>query len=86
LLTQAAKARLSRLGLQPGYPDLLIQWHPSKVLWIELKTHLGRVSDIQKERHALLQALGFPVVICRCVEDVLDALRLHGVPMNKVMI
>jgi hypothetical protein len=86
LLSPAARARLTRLGLQPGFPDLLIMWHPRKMLWIELKTRTGRVSSEQQAKHASIEALEIPVAICRHIEDVLHVLRMHGCPMNKVMI
>jgi hypothetical protein len=85
-LTRAAAARLYRLGLQAGFPDLLIQWNPGRSLWIEMKTAKGRASDAQKALHPRLEALGFPVHICRSVEDVLEVIRGYDVPMNRVAI
>jgi hypothetical protein len=84
-LNPSARSRLQRLGLQPGFPDLLIQWHYGHSLWIEMKTSRGRLSDDQKFRHALLERVGIPVAICRSINQVLAVLKYHRVPTNKLV-
>lgn len=83
-LTPAARGRLFRLGLKAGFPDLLIQWRPARSLWIEMKTRSGTLSNAQKEMRGKLTEIGIPVVVARSVDDVIDALVLYEVPMNRI--
>lgn len=73
-----------RLGLQPGFPDLLIQWPPGRSLWIEMKTRGGILSDVQKAMHARLHEIGIPVHTARSVDDVIELLQLYEVPMKQI--
>lgn len=82
-LTRAAQARLLRLGLKRGFPDLMICYGRLKMLWMEVKTPTGVVSKQQEKRHAQLQALGHVVVVVRSVEQVLQALLTYGVPIRR---
>lgn len=79
-LTPAARARLTRLGLTKGFPDLLICLPHGKCLWMEVKSELGRVEYEQRLRHAQLNNLGHPVEVVRCTEDVMLALDKYQVP------
>ena len=36
------------MGLKSGCPDLIVEYPPGKVLYIELKNEKGRLSDAQK--------------------------------------
>jgi hypothetical protein len=85
-LGPGAAARLKRLGLTSGIPDLLFMWSEGRTLWIELKTRTGRVSAAQAAMHEKLRSLGFLVSLCRSIEDVVAALEIASVPMNRVMI
>lgn len=82
-LSKAAAARLYRLGLKRGIPDICVWYAGGRTLGMEVKTRRGVASTAQKGVHARLQAAGHPVVIVRCVEDVLAALRTYGVPYLK---
>ncbi len=57
-------------GLTPGVPDLLVIRPMGEVLWIEVKTDVGRVSENQFAFHTQLMALGHKVAIVRSLEDV----------------
>lgn len=83
-LNGAARGRLYRLGLKPGFPDILICYSGGRDLWLEVKTRFGVTSQAQKKRHERLRANGHPVVVVRCVDDVLAALRTHKVPFKEV--
>lgn len=83
-LTPAAKARLYRIGLTKGWPDLIVCYGGGKCLWLELKTRRGVVSSEQKQRHHQLRLLGHPVVLCRCIEDVIAALDEWRVPYRRM--
>lgn len=81
-LNHAARARLVRLGLQPGMPDIVIWWAGGRSLGIELKTPRGGLSIVQRQKHAQFAAIGVTVEVCRSEEEVLECLKRHGVPMN----
>lgn len=93
-LTAAAAARLVRLGLKASWPDVQIV-HEGRFHGIELKTRTGRLSRTrqvptrwggtreivgQVERHAMLEAAGARVAVCRTVDDVLAQLAAWGIP------
>jgi hypothetical protein len=90
-LSPAAKARLYRLGLKAGIPDLIFWWGCSgpysppvlRTLMIELKTSKGRLNKHQEAMHPKLQGIGIPVEVCRSVADVLTVLRRYGVPLRE---
>lgn len=86
LLSKAAQARLYRLGLKRGFPDLMICYPPKRTLWLEVKAPRGVLSKAQKARHAQLQALGHVVVVVRSVDDALQALWTYGVPIRRARI
>jgi hypothetical protein len=75
-------ARLRQMGLLPGLPDLGICWPVGKMGWLEVKSDSGRLSDAQRQCHADLQALGFPVAVVRSVDEALDCLRDWGAPLR----
>lgn len=81
-LTPAARARLYRLGLKPGFPDIMILFSQARVLWLEVKTRTGVLSKDQSHMHALLRMLGHTVKVVRSLEDVIGALQQHRVPMR----
>ena len=79
-------ARKKRMGVVAGWPDLGVFWRGVVVL-IELKRkRRGVLSAAQKKLHPRLLAAGFPVTLCRSVDEVLDLLTAHGIPLRgKVM-
>lgn len=83
-LSPAARARLYRLGLKRGWPDILICYEPCRSLWLEVKTATGHLSPAQRSMHLRLQAMGHPVVVVRRVEDVIKALMEYSVPFRRV--
>lgn len=58
--SQASKAKVT--GMRAGETDLRFYCKGGRLLLVELKRKDGRLSDDQKERHPLLQSLGFKVV------------------------
>lgn len=95
-LSAPAAARLYRLGLRSGWPDLLVV-HEGRLFGIELKTATGRLSKTrvvrtrsgaarvrvgQAEMLAGLERAGVRIAVCRSVEDVLATLRAWGVPLR----
>ena len=85
-MTPGARARLFRIGLRPGFPDIVICYEPGRCLWLELKTKHGGLSNDQKDRHAVLMGLRHQVAVCRSAEDVMAALEMYDVPHHKARI
>lgn len=95
-LSPAAASRLYRLGMKPGWPDLLIV-HNGQLFGIELKTRTGKLSKTrtvhtrsgaarvrvgQVETLAGLQLAGVRIAVCRSVDEVLAQLRAWSVPLR----
>lgn len=55
--------RASATGLTAGHPDVTIFLLDGRCKFIENKGEKGRVSQVQKERHAALRAIGHDVVV-----------------------
>lgn len=70
-------AKLKRMGLSPGFPDLFIPQarNGSHGLFIELKTATGKVSKEQKEWLALLREEGYTAYICRGFNSAVAAIN-----------
>ena len=76
-LPSATAARLKKMGIRAGYPDLTILF-AGRAYLIELKSARGRVTDAQTRAHALIADAGCPVAVCRSVEQVHEQLRDWG--------
>jgi len=61
-------ARLARMGLVPGIPDLLLLAN-STVYGFELKTETGISSAWQKTIHAIWRGAGYSVYIVRNLKE-----------------
>ena len=88
-------AKLSRLGLKRGWPDVLVLH--GRVFGVELKRHGGglsrtrvvrtksggsRVLDGQVDVFPRLVAAGMRIAVCRSVDDVLSALATWQIPLR----
>lgn len=81
---------LARLGLRPGWPDVLVL-HPAPteiegcrrciMIGLELKTPIGRQSQVQRGVEADFAAAGASYALCRSIDDVAEALARAGVPL-----
>lgn len=60
--------RKKSTGMVAGVSDLIVL-QPNKCMFVEVKTHLGRQSDKQKEFEAQVQALGFEYHLVRSLQD-----------------
>jgi len=72
---QAKRAKAA--GMMAGEPDLRIYLPGGKLCLIEMKAATGRVSTVQKERHAVLASLGFPVHVVQAatIRDAIDKVK-----------
>lgn len=70
-------------GFLPGAPDLVVALSGGGVLWIEVKSPTGRVSENQLLVHGLLHAAGHTCVVVRSVEDVQHVLRILKIPTRE---
>jgi hypothetical protein len=89
-------AKLARLGLKRGWPDIQIV-HAGRIFGVELKRRGGRLSRtrlVRTKRGALrelagqadefprLQAAGMTIAVCTSVPQVLAMLTAWGMPMR----
>ena len=60
--------KMKSLGTKAGFPDIQILYN-EKVLFIELKSLTGKLTDSQKALFQQIESNGFPVHIIRTFED-----------------
>jgi len=94
-LTPAAAARLCRLGLKTGWPDLIIVY-AGRIFGIELKAAGGELSHTvmrrtkrgkrivigQQQRHIWLREAGMQIAVCRTLDMVIAQLRAWEIPLR----
>jgi hypothetical protein len=72
-------------GFKVGFPDIICLWPVRTGCLIEFKRPKGGVvSDKQDEMHKLLVEIGWPVRVCKSVDDAYAFLRESGAPWNGV--
>ncbi len=67
-------AKLKKEGLLAGIPDLIVILQ-GKVIFVEVKTSVGRLSTSQKEIHKKMSGLGFEVVVVRSLEEFISTIN-----------
>jgi hypothetical protein len=95
-LPPAAAAKLYRMGLKRGWPDILVV-HTERIFGIELKTPTGTLSysrivrsrrggprfiEGQRDVFPLLREAGMRIAVCRSPDQVLSALCAWGIPVS----
>ena len=83
LRTERTAALLKRLGVQPGWPDIIVQLPDGRDLHLELKAPKGVLSPDQKAHQAACEAVGAPYVVARTLDDVRAAVRAYGLPTRE---
>lgn len=83
-----ARARLAQavgvgMGVHPGFPDLVVVTG-GRVLFLEIKTERGVLSQAQRAVGAALQAQGLPWAVVRSVDDARAVLAALGVRTRLV--
>ena len=70
------KVKLKKMGLKAGCPDIIIEYPQGKILYIELKTKKGRLSDSQKLWAIQSKAMGTPHYIVQGeITECLDKIK-----------
>lgn len=79
---------LRRIGMCPGFPDLIWLYQVRRTALFECKSKSGRLEESQQDLHPKINALGHPVYIVRSLEAfqtiakqlMADAEPIGGVP------
>jgi Holliday junction resolvase len=72
---QSTRGRQRWAGLLPGAPDL-VAVKRGRVVFLEVKTEKGKVSEKQSEVYDLLRLHGMEVRVVRRVDDIADLIQL----------
>ena len=72
---QSTRGQQRWSGLMPGAPDLVAVKH-GRVVFLEVKTEKGKVSEKQSEVHDLLRLHGMEVRVVRGADDIMDLVQL----------
>ena len=75
-------AKMKKMGLRSGCPDIIIEYPQGRVLYIELKNENGRLSDNQKLWAVQSKALGTPHFIVKgglteCLDQIKEIIQKH---------
>ncbi len=79
-------ARATRLGAKKGFPDLMVLFPGAVTVFLEVKAPGNYPTPEQREMHARLEGLGFPVAVVRSIDDVRQAFARwsnYGLPASK---
>lgn len=71
------------LKFATGWPDRLVVLKTKKVLWCELKTLTGVVSERQHAIHEALRKHGHIVLVLRTKEEITNALETASVSAKR---
>jgi hypothetical protein len=77
--SKATAAKLVRMGVLPGLPDLCYLGPRGEICWIELKARAGRLSEAQAAVAAHLVAAGHGYLCSSDYRDVIETLKGWGV-------
>ena len=74
---RSRQAILQGMGVHRGFADLIVL-SGGRVLFLEVKSRNGRLSEAQADFRDAVLDQGFPWALVRSVEDALGALAEHG--------
>lgn len=69
-------------GVVTGVPDLCVIAPGYPVVWIEMKSAVGRLSDMQRHIHDKLRKAGQIVGVARSIEDAVAIMDQAGIPLR----
>jgi hypothetical protein len=81
---QVTAARLKRMGVTAGFPDLVFFGPRGEVCWIELKARCGRLSEAQADVASHLVAAGHGYLCSSDYRDVVETLKSWGLVRSGV--
>jgi hypothetical protein len=74
-----AQAIAQGMGVVPGFADVIVMV-AGKVLFLEIKTPVGRASQAQMAFCNFVEGQGHHYALVRSIDDALAALRAAGIP------
>jgi len=74
-------ARMTRLGVRAGIPDLHVVYR-GRLFCLELKAPKGQLSASQGQVISKLETCGVPTAVVRSISEVERALRAWGIPLS----
>jgi len=82
--TEGEARKMKRLGVLPGFPDLIVMPGGGQTLLLEVKAEKGRVSPEQRAFGMRVTALGGYVwAVVRSIDDVKIVLRSAGIQTRE---
>lgn len=66
------------MGMRNGVSDLIVLL-PKRVVFVELKSEIGKQREKQKEFQNIVEGLGFEYYVIRSIEEFYTALDLKGI-------
>jgi hypothetical protein len=81
--TTGGRAGNAVYGLTIGIPDLMVILPKGRIVFFELKSEKGRVSDAQLNIHLKLQALNHECAVCRNLDDIKLALAAWNIETRE---
>jgi VRR-NUC domain len=79
---KATAAKLWRMGVQPGWPDLVLVSPSGRLHCLELKRDKQRLSAAQEDFRDLMVAAGVPWAVARSIEEACRVLTAWGAMMK----
>ena len=81
-------AKLKRMGVRPGVPDLLLPYPISdwSGLWLEMKTEKGRPTPEQRDWIEYLRSVGYLAYICHGAGEAINALEAYLAAERKELV
>jgi hypothetical protein len=76
-------AKLKKMGVVPGIPDLVVFMDGAFAFSLEVKAQAGRLSAEQHGVHAVMRRLGFKVAVVRGIDEARQALASWGVQTRE---
>lgn len=84
--SKATAGKLKRMGVKPGWPDLLFVSPAGQHHYIELKRKGGRLNDAQLEFQTFAQFAAIPYLCSISVEEIWAQLQAWGAVKSNVRI
>jgi len=77
-ISHGQRTTLKKMGLTPGIPDLCVCLRGGRIIFLEVKTSTGNLTNSQPFIHEALRKLDHTVYVVRSVEDVIKIMEEVG--------